>query len=200
MMGIRAVALAGGLFLASALARAAAIAVEAHDVAGTSIKEVRAELVIEAPPARVFEVLLDWKQFVQFMPYLAEVRLVDVPGSGAQWYLYQRVATGFFLVADRDYTLRHRKIEDPQRGRFELHWEAANDKGPAPQAGVVRVKLCTGSYVVEGEDSGRRARLTYRLHTDPDLPAWLANQANRLSVPALLDAIAHRSVDPSWTR
>lgn len=188
------------LLLTGAPACADGVEVVVRDVAGHPVKEVQAWLVIDAPPARVFEVLLDWRQFPQFMPYLAEVRLVEVPASGAEWYLYQRVSTGFFMVADRDYTLRHRKIEDPSRGRFELRWEAANDQGPAPQPGVVRVKLCTGSYLVESEDSGRRTRLTYRLHTDPELPAWLANQANRFSVPSLLEAIARRSVDGRWTR
>lgn len=175
------------------------IEVHARSVHGSDVKEVQATTVIDAPPARVFEVLLDWKRFVEFMPYIVEVREV-ARESPTLWYLYQRISPP--LVNERDYTLRHQSVEDPQRGHYELRWDAANDRGPAAREGTVRIELCTGSYVVQGLDSGARTQLTYQLYTDPGgaLPTWIANIANRQSVPALLQAIAHRSKDPGWRR
>lgn len=175
------------------------IDVYARSLPGSSVKEVRATTVIAAPPARVFALLLDSDRFLEFMPYIVEVRTV-ARDSAAVWYLYQRLSPP--LVSDRDYTLRHQSFEDPQRSRYELQWEAANGHGPTARDGVVRVEICAGSYIVEGLDGGARTRLTYQLHTDPggSLPKWLVNRANLESVPALLQAIAHRAADPGWRR
>jgi hypothetical protein len=175
------------------------IEVYARDLAGSRAKEVRATIEIAAPADHVFAMLLDSDKFVEFMPYIIEARTV-ARDSPSVWYLYQRISPP--LVSDRDYTLRHESFEDPQHGRYELRWEVANDRGPPAHDGVVRVEICTGSYVVEGLDGDARTRLTYQLHTDPggSLPDWLANRANVESVPALLKAIAHRAVDRGWHR
>lgn len=175
------------------------IEVYARSLAGSPVKEVRATTEIAVPPARVFAILLDSDRFVEFMPYIVEVKTV-ARDSATVWYRYQRISPP--IVSDRDYTLRHQSFEEPLRSRYELRWEAANEHGPPARNGVVRIEICTGSYIVEGIDGGARARLTYQLHTDPggSLPNWLANRANFESVPALLQAIAHRAVDPSWHR
>jgi carbon monoxide dehydrogenase subunit G len=175
------------------------IEVYARALPGSAVKEVRATTEIAVPPAQVFAILLDSDKFVEFMPYIVEVRTV-ARDSPAVWYLYQRISPPF--VSNRDYTLRHQSFEEPQRGRYELRWEAANGHGPAARGGVVRVEICAGSYIVEGLDGGARTRLTYQLHTDPggSLPKWVINLANVESVPALLQAIARRAVDPGWHR
>lgn len=175
------------------------IQVHARTLPGSRVREVKATRQIPAPPERVFALLLDSDKFVEFMPYIVEVRTV-ARESATVWYLYQRISPP--IVSDRDYTLRHQSVEDTQRGRYELRWEAANDRGPPPREGMVRVEICTGFYLVEAIDGGAHTRLTYQIHTDPggSLPAWLANRANVQSVPALLDAISRRAIDPAWRR
>lgn len=175
------------------------IKVYARSLANSPVREVRAITEISATPNRVFAVLLDSDRFVEFMPYIVEVRTV-ARDSSSIWYLYQRISPP--LVSDRDYTLRHQSVEDPQHGRYELRWEAANERGPTARDGVVRVEICTGTYVVEGIDEGARSQLTYQLHTDPGgmLPKWLADRANIESVPALLQAVRRRAVDPNYHR
>lgn len=175
------------------------IEVYARSLPHSPVREVRATTEIPATPDRVFAVLLDSDRFVEFMPYIEEVRTVARDNSST-WYLYQRISPP--LVSDRDYTLRHQRIEDPQQGRYELRWEAANERGPKTRDRVVRVEICTGSYVVAGIDGGARSQLTYQLHTDPGgmLPKWLADRANVESVPALLRAISRRVADPNYHR
>lgn len=175
------------------------IKVYARSRPDSPVREIRATMEVSATPNRVFAVLLDSDRFVEFMPYVVEVRTVGRDDSSI-WYLYQRISPP--LVSDRDYTLRHQSVEDPQQGRYELRWEAANERGPKIRDGVIRVEVCTGSYIVESIDDGARSRLTYRLHTDPGgmLPKWLAEIANVESVPALLRAISRRSVDPNYHR
>lgn len=175
------------------------IAVYARSSIDSPVREVRATTEIAAAPERVFAVLLDSDRFVEFMPYIVEVRTV-ARDSSSIWYLYQRIAPP--LVSDRDYTLRQQREEDPLQGRYELRWETANEQGPAARDGVVRIEICTGAYVVERINGGAGTRLTYRLHTDPGgmLPKWLANRANIDSVPALLQAVKRRAVDPNYHR
>jgi START domain-containing protein len=175
------------------------IKVYARSLANSPVREVRAITEISATPNRVFAMLLDSDRFVEFMPYIVEIRTV-ARDSSSIWYLYQRISPP--LVSDRDYTLRHQSVEDPQHGRYELRWEAANERGPKARDRVVRVEICTGAYVVEGIDGGARSQLTYQLHTDPGgmLPKWLADQANIESVPALLRAVRRRTMDPNYHR
>jgi hypothetical protein len=175
------------------------IEVEARSLPDSPVLEVRATTEISVPPARVFAVLLDSDRFVEFMPYIVEVRTV-ARDSPTVWYLYQRISPPF--VSDRDYTLRHQSVEDPQRAHYELWWEAASGVGPPARDRVVRVEICTGAYILDGIEGGTRTRLIYQLHTDPGglLPKWLADRANIESVPALLRAIARRAADPTWRR
>ena len=175
------------------------IAVYSRPISNSPVKELRATTEIPATPERVFAVLLDSDRFVEFMPYIVEVRTV-ARDSPSVWYLYQRISPP--IVSERDYTLRHESVEDPQTGRYELRWEIANERGPKVRDRVVRVEICTGAYIVESIDGGARSRLTYELHTDPGgrLPTWLADRANRVSVPALLRAVRRRAVDPDYRR
>lgn len=175
------------------------VEVHARSVPGSPVAEVKATMIVEATPARVFAVLLDSDRFVEFVPYVVEVRTV-ARDSPSVWYVYQRISPPF--VSDRDYTLRHESFEEPQSGRYELRWQAAGARGPPPREEVVRVNLCTGAYLVQGVDGGARTRLSYQLHTDPGgaLPKWLVNASNSESVPALLQAMARRATDPHYHR
>lgn len=175
------------------------IQVYTRSVPGSNIKEVKAATEINATPEKVFALLLDSDKFVEFMPYIDEARTV-ARESPDVWYLYQRIPPP--LISERDYTLRHQKLVDTQRGHYELRWDAANDHGPTAKVGVVRVELCTGSYILDGLDGGTRTRITYQLHTDPggSLPKWIVNFANSTSVPNLLRAIVNRVANPNYHR
>lgn len=164
--------------------------VETRSQPGSPVAEVRASIVVAAPPERVFAVITDADRFPEFMPYVEEARTVARIDRN-RWYVYQRLSPP--LANDRDYTLLQESEADPQSGRYTLRWSIANDHGPPPVDGVVRVELCTGSYELERVEGG--TRLTYRLLTDPggSLPAWLAEIANTQSVPALLQAVAARA-------
>ena len=57
--------------------------------------------------------------------------------------------------------------------------------------GVVRVKLDTGSWLLEPREGGKKTFVTYYLHTDPggSLPAWVADKANKSSMPDVMRAV-----------
>jgi hypothetical protein len=175
------------------------IVIFARDVPNSGIKEVKAEILIDAPPARVWKVLLDSDHFIDFMPYVEEVKTV-ARDSASIWYLYQRLSPP--LVSRRDYTLLHESTVDEANGIYVLQWRPANQKGPPPVDGVVRIDICEGSYTLEGVESGKKTHITYWLYTDPggSIPRWIANKANTSSLPDLLRAIRNRTANPTWKR
>jgi hypothetical protein len=118
-----------------------------------------------------------------------EVNTITKTAKESVWYIYQRFA--FPMISKRDYTLRYESFEDPKAGSYRLVWAVANERGPAPQRGVVRVTRCGGHFTLRPHNDRHHTSLVYWLHMDPggSVPAWIANIANRSSVPDLVRAV-----------
>lgn len=174
------------------------IRVWVRDVPGGTVREVKAESIVNLPAEKVWSVLRDTSTYVEFMPYLVECAVVGPAGPNAL-FEYQLIDPP--IVDKRDYTLRVVVTEDPERGFWQRRWTPANEAGPAEREGVVRVSVCDGTWTVERLGS-QSTRLEYWLYTDPggSIPTWVANKANTTSVPDLLDAVRKRARDPSWKR
>jgi hypothetical protein len=172
------------------------VRVFSRDVAGAGVREVKAETVVSAPPARVLAVLEDVEHYVDFMPYMMDARVLRRFEGGH--IEYQHIDPPF--VDERDYTLDMRITTEPD-GTIRRRWTEANLEAPAPVAGRVRVLVNRGSWTLAPLPGGMTG-LTYYVHSDPggSLPAWLANKANTTSIPDLLTAVRKRAVDPTWKR
>jgi uncharacterized protein YndB with AHSA1/START domain len=172
------------------------VRVFAREVAGARVREVKAEIVIAAPPPRVLAVLEDVEHYVEFMPYMTEARVLRRFEGGH--IEYQHIDPPF--VDERDYAMEMRITTQPD-GTILRRWTEANDEAPPPAAGRVRVPVNRGAWTLAPLAGGRTA-LTYQVFSDPggSLPAWLVNKANDTSIPDLLVAVGKRAVDPSWKR
>jgi ribosome-associated toxin RatA of RatAB toxin-antitoxin module len=161
------------------------------------VHELRAERVIDAPPERVWAVLGDVDRYREFMPYVAESRVVNTTASRIIEYF--RIDPP--LISQRDYTVQTTVEKDLVQRRFVRRWHAANHQGPPPRKDSVRLQLCDGSWTVEAH-AHNQTKLSYWVYTDPAgaLPHWVANRASRRSIPEMLQAIASRSQDPSYHR
>ncbi len=170
------------------------VKVFARDVPGGRVRELKAQTVVGAPPARVLAVIDDLEHYLEFMPYMVEARRLAVFAGGH--YEYQRIDPP--LVDMRDYALRVELTTDA-RGVIERRWREANEKAPPPPSGTVRVAVNRGAWTLEPLDGGRTA-LTYYVYTDPGgaIPAWAVNKANTTSVPDMLAAVRNRAVSPGW--
>ena len=167
---------------------------------GTDIKEFRGTGIIDATPEKVEKVLADVADYPEFMPYVAESRVVAQEGSNV--ITYQRLNVPF--VSNRDYTVRveHGLIKN---GAGEViyrdTWQTANQSGPAERRGVVRVKVNEGDWLLEptGPD-GSQTAATYQIYTDSGgaLPAFLANRASQLIIPKLFEAIRKQVQNPKY--
>ncbi len=167
-----------------------------REVPSSSIREVKAEAVVNQPIARLWEVLADVPRYTEFMPYVVEARVLETVGA-TQALEYQLLDPP--LVDKRDYALLVTVEHGEQLTVWRRSWTVAAGKGPPLRDGVIRLQVCDGTWTLEKLGS-RSTRVEYYLYTDPggSIPAWIANKANTTSVPALLDAVRQRARDPEW--
>ena len=168
---------------------------------GSEVKEVRGLGVIDAPAWIVKNVIDDVARYKEFMPYTVESLILSTHDGYV--VSYQRLDTP--VVDDRDYTI---KIFDESRedaeGRviWKNRWSEANKLGPPVKAGVARVGVNEGYWILEDKDGGARTKVTYYVYTSPggSIPTFLVNMANTQAVPELYRAVSKASRDPRYTQ
>jgi hypothetical protein len=170
------------------------IVVEAREVPGSSLHEVRATVHADAPPAALLGVLWRHEEQPQFMPHL---RHVEVVRDGAdERVVYEQLDIP--LLKDRDVVLHVRRTVDATTGTIDVTSAAVSDEGPPETSRFVRVKTSAGHWHLVPAAGG--TDLTYTIRTDVGLPAWLVNRAQHETVPDVVHAVierARRAVPPS---
>jgi ribosome-associated toxin RatA of RatAB toxin-antitoxin module len=163
------IALAGALTSASTLGLmpSHAAAVEAHvenagiftaqiPVEGSNIATGQAVIVVDKPIEEVLRIVLDYANYVQFMPNFTKSKVLAQRGSRAMVYMEVSVAKGMYTLY----------------GQLDL--------AERPQDGVSRVvagRLMDGnidafdaSFKLTPTDDGARTEIDFRIYVDPDLP------------------------------
>ena len=156
---------------------------------GSDLLEFKAVRVLPLPSDTIKRVIDDVDQYPNFMPYVAEARVIS--RDGPNLVSYQRISPPF--VSDRDYTVRvNCETWRVAAGNYFCNkWQAANDLGPAEKSGVSRVKVTEGSWLLEPEGDGSKTRVTYHVYSDSggSLPTSITNAASRNAIPKLFDSI-----------
>src|SRR5439155_3646146 len=78
-------------------------------------------------------------------------------------------------------------------------WETENATGPAERPGIVRVKLCEGSWLLE--PLGPNAtRATYSVYTDSGgvIPAFIKNTGSQIGIRKIFVAMRKQVQDPKY--
>jgi ribosome-associated toxin RatA of RatAB toxin-antitoxin module len=163
------IALAGALASASTLGLlpSHAAAVEAHvenagiftaqiPVEGSNIATGQAVIVVDRPIEEVLQIVLDYANYVRFMPNFTKSKVLAQRGSRAMVYMEVSVAKGMYTLY----------------GQLNL--------AERPQDGVSRVvegRLMDGnidafdaSFKLTPTDDGARTEIDFRIYVDPDLP------------------------------
>jgi hypothetical protein len=160
-------------------------------------QETKAVGEIAAPAAAIHAVINDVDSYASFMPYTAECRVLKREGNSI--VAYQRISAP--LTSDRDYTVRMRSSSRPTEGgtSYLCQWEAENALGPPEKSGVVRVKLCEGSWLLE-PTGPHTTRATYTLYTDSggSLPSFVKNIGSQIGIRKLFAAIRKQVRDPKY--
>jgi hypothetical protein len=155
------------------------------------IEEVRGIGEFNAPISVLKGILADVGKYSQFMPYTTESRVL--PNDAQLCYMVLKPP----LVGSLDYTIRvhEEELKNAEGGTsYHSRWELANLAGPPPRAGVTRVTVNEGSWLLE--PMGNQTRATYTLFTDGGgIPPFIMNFANKQSVSRLFDALHARMHD-----
>lgn len=171
------------------------ITVWIREVHLSDISEVKAQTIVALDMQSIWAVLNDVSLYKEFMPYIEEAKILPNKIEGGH-YEYHHIAPP--LVNERDYTIK--VICTKTDTQWQRSWTLANDIGPKENADVVRVKISEGTWTLK-KLGPKKTLLTYWLYTNPggSIPAWIANMANNISVPDLLNAVRSRAKDPKWT-
>jgi hypothetical protein len=165
---------------------------------GSKVKEFKAVGEIDAPSPAVHAVIDDFEAYPSFMPYAVECRLVKRE-SESILITYQRLSPK--ICQDRDYTLRIWKKSWPAADGFVYsnRWEPANEMGPAEKKGVVRVKICEGSWLLE-PNGAAKTRATYSVYTDTGgaIPVFIANRVSQVGIERLFTAVRKQVKEPKY--
>ena len=180
------------------------LAADAKDVliysrphADSNLKEFKAIGFIDAPSYAAHAVINDFENYPKFMPYTVECRLIKNEGDAVIGY--QRLSPK--ICGDRDYTLRVSKKSWPgAKGLTYLsQWQTANELGPPEQKGVVRLKVCNGTWLLE-PDGPTKTRATYSIYSETGgfIPAFIANHASLTAIKKVYAAIGKQVKEPKY--
>jgi hypothetical protein len=165
--------------------------------ADSNLKEFKAIGFIDAPASAVHAVIDDFENYPKFMPYTLECRLIKHEGDSVIGY--QRLSPK--IIGDRDYTLRVSKKSwpGPKGLTYLSQWETANELGPPEQKGVVRLKVCNGTWLLE-PDGPTKTRATYSIYSETGgfIPPLIANHASLTGIKKLYDAIRKQVKEPKY--
>lgn len=154
---------------------------------------------IAARAAVVHAVINDVESYASFMPYTVECRVLKRDGNSI--VAYQRISAP--MTSDRDYTVRMRSSSRQVEGgtSYSSRWEAENALGPPEKAGVVRVNLCDGSWLLE-PTGPNTTRATYTIYTDSGgaIPAFIKKTGSQIGIRKLFAAIRKQARDPKYAK
>jgi hypothetical protein len=165
--------------------------------AGSPHKEFKAVGTVDAPSRAVCAVIDDFENYPKFMPFTTECRLMKQDADTMVGY--QRLSPK--ICADRDYTLRvSKKISPlPDGVLYTSRWSPANELGPPEKKGIVRVKICEGTWRLE-PDGPAKTLATYCIYTDSGglMPSFLGDRINISGIRRLFAAIRKQVKDPKY--
>jgi len=125
-------------------------------VEGSEIAWGQAVLILDAPIDQVLPVVLDYANYVEFMPNFTKSTVLAQRGSRAMVYMEVRVAKGAFTLWGQ-LTLAERQQGDDSRV-VEAHLMEGN------------IDAFNASWTLTPVDGGNRTMVEFKLYVDPDMP------------------------------
>jgi ribosome-associated toxin RatA of RatAB toxin-antitoxin module len=160
-----------------------------EDIPGSPVKIGRGIGVLPYPPEVVWQVLNDYNNYKDFMPFTKESRVDPARSSGEVVYFYSELS--FPLISDRYYSLRvssEERVEGKHRTYF-ISWTLDPEKKS-------NLYLNSGSWklVPHGPEGGKTLAF-YTVLTDPggSIPNFLKNKSTAIGIPSVFEGISNRA-------
>lgn len=166
---------------------------------GSAIPQVLIEARFAAPAAAVYGVVTDYAHFADFIPDVAESRILRTAGD-IQWIFHRLHFTG--PVADRVYVMRSIG-ETVGAESYRVEWALAPEAVPTGEPGITPRQF-SGFWELRTADDGKTTEARYAVHSDPGgrVPAWLISRMTDRYVREVVRAVRARleRVDPDAGR
>jgi hypothetical protein len=151
------------------------VTIERRHVSGSPYYEYRVVVTVPLPPARVAEEV--WRTMRE--GDMDSLKRREILGdNGDELIIYDQIRTP--VVSDRDYTVRVRRRFDAASGRTLFRCESANELGPPPARGYVRIPIIRAGWMTAPDGKGGTT-LTYYAFSEPGgaVPAFLVRGAQQ---------------------
>jgi hypothetical protein len=145
-----------------------------REVANNPLIALRGEGVIDAPIAKVAQVIFDNSRATEWMDSLAETRIVKKVSEYAQ-VEYDHISTPPIIMKDREFVTLASVHYDPKVKTIYITLEPADDS-LVPTTGYVRGTL-RGGFLLRPLENGQKTYLVTEMHGDPkgDVAKWIVN-------------------------
>ncbi|HTL12902.1 MAG TPA: START domain-containing protein [Bdellovibrionota bacterium] len=145
------------------------------EIPGSDIVAFRGEGMIDAPIAKVANILIDTPRKMEWVAKIAEAK--DVRNIGPYERIeYNHTSSGFFLVKDRDFVF-HAKADFDDAHKAMIFSLSSVKDALMPERGPVRGELTGSRYILTSKENGTKTYVEVEINADPkgDVPKWLVN-------------------------
>jgi hypothetical protein len=158
--------------------------VRVSSLEGAPLIELEAEGDIDATPAEVMAVLVDYEQHPRMIQHLAESRILSRGGSELTVYQHLKLP----VISDRDFTLHVTWL-----GNTRVQFTIDNQRGPGGQKKLVRMSLMNGSWELTPIRDGAATHARYHVQLDfaGSVPRWMVRGGAAKDLPNLYEGVRH---------
>lgn len=151
------------------------VTVYKKDVQGSDVLAVKGVGTLNAPFAKVLNVVLDAPRRSQWMEQVQDVQVLRVVSPTeriAYWHLSPP-----WPIRDRDLIIRETVEVDRAAKRITLRMKSIEDPTHPERSDRVRAVLFDASFVATPVDGGARTAMIAESHADPkgSIPKWVVN-------------------------
>ena len=173
------------------------VLVHRKEVANSDVVAFRGETTIDAPIAKVANVLIDTSRKTEWVHKIVEAKNIREI-SPLERIEYNHTSSGFFAVRDRDFVF-HARAELNKNAKqviFTLH---SVDDPLMPEKSPVRGHLDNSRYFLTSIDGGKKTHVVVEIHADPkgSVPKWLVNLFQKSWPAKTLNGIRAQCAKPN---
>ena len=164
-----------------------------REIAGSSLPEAMIVARFAAPPARVHALVTDYGHFAEFIPNVAESRVLLHTGA-RQWVFHHLHFAG--PVADRAYVIESTDATSrPQENYYRIEWRLSDRDFPGIDVNAgIRPRAFSGFWDLRPIENGLATEARYAVHSDPGglIPDWLVVKMTDRYIQQVITAVARR--------
>ena len=162
-------------------------------VAGSPLPETMIVTRFAAPPVRVHALVTDYGHFAEFIPNVAESRVLLQTG-GNEWVFHHLHFPG--PLADRAYVIESTDAASrPQADYYRVDWKLSGRDFPGIEdTAKIRPRAFTGFWDLRPIERGLATEARYAVHSDPGglVPNWLVVKLTDRYIQQVIAAVRRR--------